>query len=437
MPDRPGTAGWVEDLRCAVCAATVATGEPWPWRCPNESGDRHHLLRLRTQGPLPPVLDHESTLVAFAPRTAWWAFAAAHGVAPGDRLALAERVDAAVAAVDGTGFRITPCRRADELSAVLGFSAEGGIWAKDETGNVAGSHKARHLAGVLLHLLVAEAVGAAPRERPPLAIASCGNAALAAATLARAVEWRIRVFVPPAADPWVLGRLHELGADVVPCPRRPGSAPGDPAVHAFRDAVADGAVPFSVQGPENALCLDTGRSIGWELAVQAPALGRMFVQVGGGALATCTADGLREALGDSALPRLHAVQTEGCAPLARAWERARVMGLVEAAQRWGECMWPWDVEPRSAATGILDDETYDWLGIAQGMAASAGSPVVVREQQVAEAAELGPRCTGIPADATGTAGLAGLLALRADGDVHPHERVAVLLTGRRRTAPVG
>jgi threonine synthase len=434
MSERPGA--WVVGFRCAACGAEVAAANRQPWRCPNDPGDRHHLLRLRAGGPLPPLLEHRSTLVRAAPRTAWWALAAAHGLPEFDRLELAASLDVAVERVDGTGFRVTPCSRSDALSDELGFAAEGGIWVKDETGSVAGSHKARHLAGVLLHLLVAEAVGAAAEERPPLAIASCGNAALAAATLARAVAWPIRVFVPTAADPWVLGRLHELGADVVTCPRRPGGPPGDPAVHAFRAALADGAVPFSVQGPENALCLDTGRSIGWELAAQAPPLTRVFVQVGGGALATCTADGLREVLGGSAVPRLHAVQTEGCAPLARAWGRACSMGLGEAARRWGECMWPWEDEPRSAATGILDDETYDWLGIAQGMAASAGSPVVVREEQVAEAAELGPRCTGIAADATGTAGLAGLLALRADGDVHPHERVAVLLTGRRRTEPV-
>ena len=26
-------------------------------------------------------------------------------------------------------------------------------------------------------------------------------------------------------------------------------------------------------------------------------------------------------------------------------------------------MWAWEDEPRSTADGILDDETYDWLGV--------------------------------------------------------------------------
>ena len=39
---------------------------------------------------------------------------------------------------------------------------------------------------------------------------------------------------------------------------------------------------------------------------------------------------------------------------------------------------------------------------------------------------------GIGVDATGSSGLAGLLDLRAEGAVGPHERVAVLFTGAER-----
>ena len=39
---------------------------------------------------------------------------------------------------------------------------------------------------------------------------------------------------------------------------------------------------------------------------------------------------------------------------------------------------------------------------------------------------------GPPADATGTAGLAGLLAMRAGGMLRPGEAVAVLITGAER-----
>ena len=110
------------------------------------------------------------------------------------------RLDDAVAAVDGHGFSVTPFARSPGLSEALGLSEPGGAWVKDETGNVSGSHKARHLFGVLLQLEVGERIGLAdPSRRPELAVASCGNAALAAAVVAAAAGRILRVFVPPDA----------------------------------------------------------------------------------------------------------------------------------------------------------------------------------------------------------------------------------------------
>jgi threonine synthase len=58
--------------------------------------------------------------------------------------------------------------------------------------------------------------------------------------------------------------------------------------------------------------------------------------------------------------------------------------------------------------------------------------VVAAEREIVRAAHAGPDLTGIDADATGTAGLAGLLRLVAHGAVGPEDRVAVLFTGRSR-----
>ena len=189
-------------------------------------------------------------------------------------------------------------------------------------------------------------------------------------------------------------------------------------------------MPFGVQGPENALSLDGGRTLGWEMgdASGGVPLDRVFVQVGGGALAACVGRALAERGGRP--PRLHAVQAAGCAPLARAWERASAFGAGQAAAHWDECMWAWEDEPRSTADGILDDETYDWLGVLDAVDASGGSVVVAPEAAIVEAHVLGPSATGIPASATGTAGLAGLLAIRSQ--VADDERVAVVFSGVER-----
>jgi threonine synthase len=95
-------------------------------------------------------------------------------------------------------------------------------------------------------------------------------------------------------------------------------------------------------------------------------------------------------------------------------------------------MWPWESEPTSIAHGILDDETYDWLAVVLAMLATGGRPLVVDEAELRAANELAVRSTGIRADETGSAGLAGLRQLRRLGDAAPGERVAVLFTGIRR-----
>ena len=422
----------VVGFRCAVCAATVDVATPMPWRCPRAiGGDRHHVLQIvRRMAPLRPT-DDPNPFVSYDVELAWAAFAEANGMTADARIALVRELDEAVSVVDGTGFRVTPFARSDALSDELGFAADGGVWVKDETGNVAGSHKARHLFTALLHLRAAEVLGLAPwssalssssaSDRPSLAIASCGNAALAAATLARAAEWPIEVFVPEWADPAVVARLVELSAVITTCERRVDDAPGDPTILRFREAVDAGAVPFSVQGPENALCLDGGRTIGWEMnEILGHALDRVFVQVGGGAFAACVGAAYRAA---GVHPIIHAVEAEGCAPLALAWERSRDDDHPE--RRWAEIMTPWP-GPRSIADGILDDETYDWIGVFEAMKDCGGTPVVAPEELIVRAHELASS-TGINVSPTGSAGLAGLLSIREKID--DGERVAVVFSG--------
>jgi threonine dehydratase len=382
------------------------------------------------------------------------------------------------------------------LSERLGFTGPGGVWVKDETLNVSGSHKARHLFGLALHLEVSEALELVTREendRRGLAIASCGNAALAAAVVACAAGRPLEVFVPEDARPKVIARIRELGAKVTCCPRRPGEA-GDPCVLRFREAVRDGAIPFCVQGSENGLAIEGGQTLGWELASQLDELGvhadRVVLQVGGGAFAAACTTGLREATEHGALerePRLHAVQTEGCWPLRRAWlavhERAprmrelrpvpedaapgrpaepfdlgpepygsdvweleealarhpgdpreplRWRALEDARQDRAPYMRPWGPVPHSAAHGILDDETYDFVTVIEAMLRTRGYPLVVNEAQIAMAWSLAREATRARADATGTAGLAGILALRAAGVLGPEERIVVVFTGVER-----
>ncbi len=428
---------------CAGCGAEPRPGEPYPFRCPNagRDDDVDHVLRreLDLAAIEFPAGGDESPFVTYRSLL----HTAHAGLDDAELVALIRRLDDAVAAVDGHGFRTTPFFRSPELSDALGLSAEGGVWVKDETGNVSGSHKARHLFGVLVWLETADRLGLTGGERRDLAIASCGNAALAAAVVAAAGERTLRVFVPVDAEQPVIDRLEKLGALMTVCERKPGVA-GDPTVEALMRAIDDGALPFTCQGNLNGLAVEGGHTLGWEIAAAGVPLDRIVVQVGGGALASAIGAGLCEAKELGAIaraPRLDTVQTEGAAPLRRAFTAVAARGsssaLAYAATHRHEFMWPWEQEPHSVAHGIIDDETYDWLAVVESMLATGGTSVVVGEQALVDANELGRRTTGIAADATGTSGLAGLIALREAGDLGDDERVAVLFTGIDRTTMNG
>jgi threonine synthase len=412
-------------IACAGCGWPAPPRSATPFRCPRAgTDDVDHVLvrRLDPSAAWPDERDPN-------PFLRYRRFLASYDRAEDDAhfVDVVTRLDEAVAAVDGRGFTVTPFRWADAL----------GAWVKDETGNVAGSHKGRHLMGLAIWLEMAGV-----EKSRQLAIASCGNAALAAGVTARASGRPLSVFVPPWADDRVLARLGDLGAELHVCPREPADPPGDPCIHRFREAVAAGAVPFSCQGPDNGLTIDGGRILAYELADAEVSLDALVVQAGGGALASAVAQGLHEAVVLGRLPRepaVHVVQPEANAPLVRAWQRARETAEETPRTRRAhrrDFMWPWEPVGTSVATGILDDEAYDWASVVDALLRTGGTAIAVGEDDLVRANELARSATGIDVDPTGSAGLAGLVALREThaaspgaGAVSPDARAAVLFTG--------
>jgi threonine synthase len=441
------------------------------------------------------AMDAHSPFLKYRQRLYSYHLGRAHGLPETEFAAIVGELDERIEAIEGAGFRPTPFAVARSLARDVGLGGQGEIWVKDETGNVSGSHKARHLFGVMVYLRVIEALlqrGLFPEDAPgvahvvaataePLAIASCGNAALAAAVVARAAERALEVFIPTWANRNVVDQLQRHGVDIRVCERRPGER-GDPCYLRFKEQVASGAIPFCCQGPDNGLAVEGGQTLMYEMldALDTQPLDRLFVQVGGGALASACVRGLEEALAAGAidrLPRIHAVQTEAVAPLARAWDRValdilrrfgspmsageggiraedrpRVAATIaghadrraifdaihEAATHRSAYMWPWEDVPHSLAEGILDDETYDWLAVVEGMLLSGGWPVLVSEEDVERANHLAHWSTGIHVCHTGSAGLAGILAMqrqaqgREEAAQLADERIGLVFTGVER-----
>jgi len=395
--------------------------------------------------------------------------------------------------LEGRDFEITPLSEEPGLAAGLGRS--GLLWVKNETGNVTGSHKGRHLMGTLLYVeALRELKGEGAKKI--LAIYSCGNAALGASAVARAGGYELHAFVPEDVDPAVAAMLEERGTVVEKIPRSSTGA-GDPCYLAFHKALTEnGWLPFACAGNDNWSNIEGGSTLGWELALQfeerAEAVDHLVIQVGGGALARAVAQAIEEAyrLGLlERLPRIHVCQPEGGFPFVRAYllalsEIARRSGQsfdlnydngadpVEQLQRAlefsrarsdqvqklaaftsrnfdspavqsalnhmagnaGHFMWPWDgAAPHSLAHGILDDLTYDWYYLLRAVLRSGGKAEILAEGTIRDAYEKAQLHTGIPVCPTGAAGLAGLMQLQASGAIDRSESVGLFFTGFDRS----
>ncbi len=467
--------------------------------CPAAGDGREHVLGKQL-GSIGPSACQAAANMAEAwaggardPLTAFAALGAARQVAGPERYErLAARLQASLATHEGAPLAETPLLETPDLAQTLGHT--GPFRIKNETVQLAGSHKARHLAGAML-FLQAVALAKGENAKPVLAISSCGNAALAAATVARAAGYVLRAFVPEDVNPEVAELLRQRGA-TVEIAHRLETGGGDPCYLAFRRAVThEGAVPFCCSGRDNWSNIEGGQSLGYETALQWLQTGEtpahLVLQVGGGALARAVTQALEElrVLGviDSA-PRVHVCQTEGAFPFVRAWllllaevaaqagldfplaysrqanpagELARLLAfqnerrdLIQEAARYcaanfqgpavqqtltlaasqpARFMWAWDgAAPHSLAHGILDDETYDWFFLAKSLLRSGASAVAVPEPLVAEAHALALAHTPVKPSATGSSGLAGYLTLRNLEIISPQDPVGLFFTGIER-----
>ena len=403
----------ITGYRCAVCQTTVPIDTPQPWRCPNGVADPHHVLHLVEDPMVGDELDDANPFVRFAPRMAWWAFADMHGMRESERLAIVAEV--------ADDFTITPFDRSPQLSEAVGVD----IWVKDETGNVAGSHKARHLAGILLQLLAAER--ARPARRTPTAgdcvVRQRRHRRRHACQPSRVAARRVRADLDE--------RRRWRSAASASTPRSIAVSVARPTRPAIRRCCA--SARRSPPARFRSRC--RARRTHWRSMLGARSGGRS-----GRRLRRCNRGATGESPFRSAVGRwppcvgvglgrdvrLDTVQADGCAPLAETWER--IVDIDHPERYWAQVMRPWP-NPMSVADGILDDETYDWIADVSVMVESGGAPIVASEPDIRAAHEIA-RQAGFDVSATGSAGLAGVLSVRHT--LHVNDQVIVIMSGVAR-----
>lgn len=486
-------------LNCPACGRQYDPGGGL-LGCPHRRTDQEHTLTKQT------TFDASAAVIADTVRRSWrdgpkdpyrlfsTFFSSRAILGRQDYRRILDTLNSRMAAAEGRSFQVTPLVDARHLAAALDW--QGRLFIKNETGNISGSHKSRHLMGSLLYL---EALRRRQRKchRHVLAVYSCGNAALGAAAVARAGRYELHAFVPDDVDPVVEQLLAERGARVRKI-KRDDTGIGDPCYLAFQQALQEkGWLPFSCSGNDNWSNIEGGETLGWETLMQTAKSGStiscMVIQAGGGALGRAIAQAWQQAVKVGLarnLPRIYVCQPEGGFPFVRAYllllariaaqngldfdlandhrgdprqqladmkrfSRSRSPQIRRAANfarrhfdaptvqtvlkkavlQRGNFMWPWDGKaPHSLAHGILDDETYDWYDLAVAVLKSGGRAEIIDEQQIARANAMARQHTDMTPCATGTAGLAGLLQLTAAGDIGQDENVALYFTGLDRSA---
>src|SRR5215471_10489503 len=170
------------------------------------------------------------------------------------------------------------------------------------------------------------------------------------------------------------------------------------------------------------------KTMGFEIAEQ---LGWRFPQhivspVAGGTLLPRIFRGLRElkeiGLVDGALPKIHAAQAAGCAPVVNALEQ----GLE----------FPDPVRPSTIAKSIAIGNPADGFQVVRTVRETGGSGVASTDEAILKAIDLLAETEGIFTEPAGGATLAGAASLIRRGVIPKDESVVVCITGNGyKTAP--
>jgi len=222
-------------------------------------------------------------------------------------------------AIDAAALRIAPHVR---LTPVIDAEVEGHAASfKLECLQVSGTFKAR---GAFARLLAARESAAAAGRAPPARVvaASGGNHGIAVALAAGALGMGADVFVPRASPAAKLERLRALGATV--------HAEGDEYAQALAASRAFAARSGALESHayDQFDTLAGQGTLAREWLAQSPALDVLLVAVGGGGLIGGIAAWLEAAaLAGARVPRLVAVESEGCPTLHAALAAGRPVAI--------------------------------------------------------------------------------------------------------------
>jgi len=303
------------------------------------------------------------------------------------------------------GEGITPLLRASRSGAELGAAD---LWIKDEGVNPTGSFKARGLSAAVTRAVL----GGAERFTLPTA----GNAGVAAAAYAARAGASVRVFAPESTPATLLDQVRWFGGDLHLDPGHIGDCGKRSRGWAAESGAMDLSTlrePYRIEGKKT-LGLELAEQFGWTL----PEV--ILYPTGGGTGLIGMWKAFNE-LRDAGwvrgkLPRMYSVQSDGCAPIIRAFAAG-----TPRAEPWEG---PWTVASGLRVPGPIGDRL-----ILSAIRESGGGAIAVSDQELTEAAATHSRLEGLDLSPEGGASLAALRRLLAAGEVGPDARIVAFNTG--------
>jgi len=298
----------------------------------------------------------------------------------------------------------TPLLPVPELRRALDMPR---LWLKDDTRNPSGSTKDR---ASLLVVTKARQYG-----YDTVAAASTGNAATALAAVSAAAGSRAILFVPAAAPEAKLVQMLSYGATVLPI-----DGNYDDAFELCLAACEEfgwynrntALNPFTIEGKKTA-----GLEIALSMAPEVP--DAVLVPTGDGVILAGVAKGFADLVRGGLIdrmPRMIAVQPEGAA------------AIVTALKKGSETITPVP-GAHSVADSLTVEAPRNALQCLRVIRASGGSGVAVPDAAILEAIPRLAGLTGVFAEPSAAAGLAGLEVALREGLVEREERVVLLVTG--------
>jgi threonine synthase len=306
-----------------------------------------------------------------------------------------------------TGFHsgFTPLVRCSRLAAHLGL---GELYIKDDSVNHPTlSYKDR--------VVSVAATRAKELGFDVLACASTGNLANSVAAHAARLGMDCAVFIPDNLEAGKLLGSAIFGATIL------AIAGNYDDVNRLCTQVADRYEWGFVNINLRSYYAEGAKTLGFEVVEQ---LGWRYPQhlvspVAGGTLLPRIVRGFRElaqiGLVDGELPRVHAAQAAGCAPVVRA---------IEAGLDYPE-----PVKPDTIAKSIAIGNPADGYQVIQTVRATGGTGSAVSDEQIVDAIRLLAETEGIFTEPAGGTTLAATIDLVQRGVIHPDESVVVCVTG--------